>query len=82
MQNKGNDERSSHILPPINLSEDEDDSVIRAKYRPFLLSHGVERDDWISELELETVMGMARKDLNKTGSRLKVLVLYGSLRKR
>jgi arsenical resistance protein ArsH len=64
------------------ISEKEDDLEIRSKYRPFLLDPEVESTDWISELELETAIDMAEVDLAKTGSRLKILVLYGSLRKR
>lgn len=64
------------------ISEQDDDAEVRSKYRPFLLEPEVESKDWISELELETVVSMAEADLAKTGSRLKVLILYGSLRKR
>ena len=60
----------------------EDDAVIRAKYRLFLLSDEVHPSDWISRLELATVTELAYNDLLRTGSRLKVLLLYGSLRKR
>jgi arsenic resistance protein ArsH len=64
------------------ISEAEDDPEIRKKYRPFLLPEDVEVKDWISELELETVVRIAEADLARTNSRLKVLVLYGSLRPR
>jgi hypothetical protein len=64
------------------ISESEDDPEVRRKYRPFLLPADVEANDWISELELETVIHVAEKDLARTQSRLKVLVLYGSLRQR
>jgi arsenic resistance protein ArsH len=61
----------------------EDDEVdIRDDYRPFLLDSAVAEQDWIAKLELATVTEMAHRDLIKTGSRLKVLVLYGSLRQR
>lgn len=63
-------------------SVSEDDAAIRTKYRPFLLSEEVMLTDWVSKLELATATEMAYGDLVKTGSRLKVLVLYGSLRKR
>jgi arsenic resistance protein ArsH len=66
----------------LSISEKDDDAEIRTKYRPFLLESEVESKDWISELELETAISMAEADLAKTGARLKVLVLYGSLRKR
>ncbi|PGH27410.1 arsenical resistance protein ArsH [Polytolypa hystricis UAMH7299] len=37
--------------------------------------------DWVQQLELTTAMDMAAEDMQKTGERLKILVLYGSLRK-
>jgi arsenical resistance protein ArsH len=68
--------------PQLAISEANDDPEIRAKYRPFLLDAKVEAIDWISQLELETAIAMAEENLAKTKSRLKILVLYGSLRKR
>lgn len=68
--------------PHLAISEAEDDLEIRRKYRPFLLDPSVESTDWISHLELDTVLSISSQDLSKTRSRLKVLVLYGSLRKR
>ena len=68
--------------PQLAISEAKDDPEIRVKYRPFLLDAEVEAADWISQLELETAITMAEENLAKTKSRLKVLVLYGSLRKR
>ena len=68
--------------PHLAISEANDDPEIRTKYRPFLLDPEVEAADWISQLELETAITMAEENLAKTQSRLKVLVLYGSLRKR
>jgi arsenical resistance protein ArsH len=64
------------------VSEDEDDATIRKKYRPFLLDPETTSGDWISKLELSTVTKLAEADLQSTGERLKVLVLYGSLRQR
>ena len=68
--------------PQLAISETEDDPELRLKYRPFLLDPEVEFDDWISQLELDTAISMAEQNLSGTGSRLKILVLYGSLRKR
>ena len=68
--------------PQLAISEAEDDAEIRAKYRPFLLDPEVESTDWVSQLELGTAISMAEADFRKTNARLKVLVLYGSLRKR
>lgn len=70
---------STTILP---ISEDQDDPAIRARYRPFLRHYPDGPKDWIDGLELDRVTRIAQTDLEKTGSRIKVLVLYGSLRKR
>ncbi|KAK8140610.1 hypothetical protein G3M48_003389, partial [Beauveria asiatica] len=72
-------EQSEMKLP---LAAEQDEHDIREKYRPFL-RHFPKSDgpDWIQDLELDTVTEMARANLAHTGSRLKVLVLYGSLRK-
>jgi arsenical resistance protein ArsH len=59
-----------------------DSDELRQRYRPFLLQPSVATEDWISRLELATVTKMAYEDLEKTGERIRVLVLYGSLRKR
>ncbi|KAI9147466.1 NADPH-dependent FMN reductase ArsH [Paramyrothecium foliicola] len=72
----------AHNTLTLPLDEEQDDPSIRVKYRPFILSSDVAAHDWISELELDTVTAMAQEDLKRTGSRLKILVLYGSLRKR
>jgi len=56
---------------------------MRRKYRPFL--HGINTDDdWVSKLELDTALRLAQEDLQRSDSagRLKILVLYGSLRPR
>jgi hypothetical protein len=60
----------------------ENDPDTLAKYRPFLLDDAVASQDWVAKLELATVTEMAHNDITKTGERLKVLVLYGSLRNR
>ncbi|KAL8675916.1 MAG: hypothetical protein Q9186_007504, partial [Xanthomendoza sp. 1 TL-2023] len=64
------------------IRPEDDDHNIRTKYRPFLLDTATSESDWISQLELSTVTQMAEADLIKTGERIKVLVLTGSLRKR
>jgi len=64
------------------LTEAEDDATIRENYRPFILSPHITSNDWISKLELSTATRLAEEDIRKTGERLKVLVLYGSLRQR
>lgn len=52
----------------------------RQQYRPFLLDKKPTITDWIGNLELGTVTKLAAEDLERTGQRLKVLVLFGSLR--
>ncbi|KAL4805152.1 flavoprotein-like protein [Aspergillus unguis] len=71
------------IMPSKTLAipTPEDDAEIRLKYRPFLRDSDSPLD-WIKDLELTSVLDMAEKDLAATKSRLKVLVLYGSLRRR
>jgi len=69
--------------PKLQLAKDQDDAVVRSKYRPFLLDERVAESDWISKLELDTVEKMVQADLHaNNGERLRVLVLYGSLRAR
>lgn len=71
-------------LQSLAISPKEDDVEIREKYRPFILSQDVSdaADDWVESLELTTALQMAENDLRLTNRRLKVLVLYGSLRSR
>jgi arsenical resistance protein ArsH len=64
------------------ISSEEDNLDVRSTYRPFLLANNIQLDDWISRLELATVTKMAAEEIETSGTRLKVLVLYGSLRKR
>ena len=66
--------------PSLAIPQNEDDAEIRQKYRPFILNDVAE--DWVSALELTTAMDLAAQELQKPSSRLKVLVLYGSLRRR
>ncbi|CAJ0546765.1 Ff.00g013920.m01.CDS01 [Fusarium sp. VM40] len=62
---------------------DEDDVAIRETCRPFLLDNSPSTDDWISKLELSTAIQMVQSEiLDKGLDRLRILVLYGSLRSR
>lgn len=72
----------SFAYQSLAIPASEDDPTIRSTYRPFLLNDSVTNTDWVSRLELATATEMAKKDFEKTGERLRVLVLYGSLRKR
>lgn len=52
---------------------------VESRYRPFLLTEQQKQEeDWVAALELETVAAMASASERK----LKILVLYGSLRER
>jgi arsenic resistance protein ArsH len=60
-----------------------DDAEVRSSYRPFLQDDAPPSQDWVSELELSTVLKMVDQKVLQAGQdRLKVLVLYGSMRKR
>ena len=66
----------------LSIRECDDDPGIRERYRPFLLDKEGDKADWVDDLELGTVMTMAAENMQRTGDRLKVLVLFGSLRQR
>ncbi|KAB8229548.1 hypothetical protein ETB97_010085 [Aspergillus alliaceus] len=67
--------------PSLAILQSDDDVDVRQKYRPFILEDDA-TEDWVSTLELTTAMDMAARELYKSNRRLKVLVLYGSLRRR
>lgn len=67
----------SLAIPP-----SKDDPLVRLRYRPFLLPDEIQREDWVSRLELATATELAHSEMELGGERLKVLVLYGSLRQR
>ena len=77
-----------HVADPayarrtLAIAPEDDDPVIRKKYRPYLLDERHAESDWVMELELSTILKMAETDLKETRERLKVLVLFGSLRSR
>ena len=64
------------------IAESDDDPKIRKMFRPFLLDKNSNLVDWIEHLELATVIKFAMEDIQRTNERLKVLVLFGSLRQR
>ena len=67
------------------ISVSEDDPIVRKNYRPYLRDeiHDSSPQDWISELELSTVLKMVHDQVLHSGAdRLRVLVLHGSMRKR
>jgi hypothetical protein len=65
----------------LSIPVNEDNPDVRQRYRPFILNDDATHD-WINELDLTTAFDMADQNLRTTNERLKVLVLYGSLRKR
>lgn len=73
-------EQSQHSLA---ISPAEDDATTRTSCRPYLLSDETEQTDWVSKLELETALDLVDSDMARNeGARIKVLVLYGSMRER
>lgn len=64
------------------IKEIDEEPGIREKYRPFLLDKEDNKADWVDDLELDTVTTMAAENMQRSGERLKVLVVYGSLRQR
>lgn len=60
-----------------------DDPTIRKQYRPFVLNEGIAASDWVAKLELGAVAKLVDTELLTRGKgRLKIIVLYGSLRTR
>lgn len=73
----------SYFNRTLAIPASEDDPQVRQAYRPFLLSPQVTNSDWVASLELSTIIKMAEQDLTRSGGdRLKVMVLYGSMRSR
>lgn len=65
------------------IDRDQDDATIRQQYRPFLFDGDMAADDWVAELELSTAIKMVQTEImDKKLDRLRILVLYGSLRSR
>lgn len=70
----------SHAIPAC-----QDESGVRKTYRPFLLDNAHSDQDWVAQLELSTALKIVDLQILRSNSycdRLKVLVLYGSMRKR
>ena len=73
---------SSFACASLTIPPENDDPNIRSKHRPLLNTESIQATDWVSRLELATVSKMTYNDINTTGFTLKVLILFGSLRKR
>ncbi|KAG5792631.1 hypothetical protein H9Q69_008337 [Fusarium xylarioides] len=73
----------AHAYRSLAIDLAKDDPKVREKYRPFILEDKFIEDDWVAELELSTAIQMAQSEiLDKGLDRLRILVLYGSLRSR
>jgi len=71
------------VRQSLAIPECDDDLEVRHRYRPFLLPDEIADSDWIANLEMATAMKMAYEEMHRAnGGRLRVLVLYGSLRER
>lgn len=65
------------------ISTENDDPDVRKRYRPFLLDETHQAVDWVAELELSTTLKLVEsKIINPGQDRLRILVLYGSMRSR
>ena len=74
---------AAFVRQSLAIQESDDEPEIRRQFRPFLLHRKIMDSDWIAQLEISTAMRMAYEEMHRlNGSRLKVLVLYGSLRER
>lgn len=80
--NDSDDAEQSSGIRSLALPASEDDPSLRLKYRPFILPEDPAQPDWVNDLELDTVLDIAENNLRLTNERLKVLILYGSLRRR
>ncbi|OIW25739.1 arsenate resistance ArsH [Coniochaeta ligniaria NRRL 30616] len=73
----------SYAQQSFAIRADEDDPSVRPNYRPFLLPEAFVADDWIAQLELSTALRLVESEILLKGQdRLRILVLYGSLRSR
>jgi len=74
---------AAFVHQSLAIEEIDDDPEVRRQFRPFLLPEEIMNSDWIAHLEISTAMKMAYEEMHRlNGGRLKVLVLYGSLRER
>jgi arsenic resistance protein ArsH len=65
------------------IPSSEDDPLVRKSYRPFLVNGEEEKDDWVAQLELSTALKMVETQILQRGDdRLRIVVLYGSMRQR
>ncbi|XPS77456.1 hypothetical protein M3J09_009482 [Ascochyta lentis] len=65
------------------IPQSQDDAETRERYRPFILDEETSNSDWVSQLELSTILKMVESQIiNNKQDRLRVLVLHGSMRNR
>jgi arsenical resistance protein ArsH len=73
----------AYSLRSLAIREQDDDASVRARYRPFLTPAASASQDWVAQLELSTVLKMVETTIiDRHEDRLRILVLYGSLRTR
>ena len=82
LSGKGHTAKMTTQSHHLAISRADDDESIRVKYRPYLQDPEVEANDWVAKLELDSTISMMQEHLGRTNDRLKVLMLYGSLRQR
>lgn len=65
------------------IEASDDDAAIRQLYRPFILPDPFAANDWVGQLELSIGLKLVESEiLSRNQPRLRILVLYGSLRSR
>lgn len=73
----------AHRYRSLAIEANDDDAAIRQLYRPFIMPEPFAANDWVEQLELSTVLKLVESEiLVKNQPRLRILVLYGSLRGR
>ncbi|KAF2028414.1 arsenate resistance ArsH [Setomelanomma holmii] len=74
---------STYRNETLAIPTSDDEPSVREAYRPFLVDDANSKEDWVEQLELSTILKMVDLQVLKAGDeRLRVLVLYGSMRKR
>lgn len=74
---------AAHNGLSLAIPEQDDDAGVRDRYRPFLLAEPFSGQDWVAGLELSTALRMVKKEIiDGNQDRLRILVLFGSLRSR
>ncbi|WYZ42181.1 hypothetical protein EsH8_V_001076 [Colletotrichum jinshuiense] len=75
----------AYIGRSLGITAWEDDAEIRTRHRPYILpdTTTATKNDWVAQLELFTVLSLVDREILQRGApRLRILVLFGSLRSR